>query len=156
MHSVWECSSALTLYWCQKNKFDNIYISRSQIIIAKYKWDIMPPRKSARKPQERGGHPRNNQHHCSNHAGIIKAFPTENSPPEGFLYRKHSLQMVFYVENLPPPHGFFFYIKIHPPGDYFINRKLSPWNTCRNLPPEYFLNRISSPRMRKAMWILRY
>ena len=34
--------------------------------------------------------------------------PTENSPPEGFLYRKHSLRMVFYVENLPPTEVFLY------------------------------------------------
>ena len=61
-----------------------------QIIIAEYKWDIMPPRKSAQKTAGKG-RPRNNQHHCSNHAGII-----EKSIP----HREKSPRKVFYIENI--------------------------------------------------------
>ena len=113
------CGSVLRhSHWRQKNKFDNIYISRSQIIIAEYKWDIIPPRKSARKTAGKGRPPKQSKslqqprrYHREKHP------PQRIVPPEGFLYRKHSLRTVFYVENLP--HGRFFYIEIHPPGDYF-------------------------------------
>ena len=53
-------------------------------------------------------------------------------PTESFLYRKPSLRIVFYLENLPQ--RTFFYIAIHAPGElFYIEKTFSP--ETENLPP---------------------
>ena len=119
-----------------------------QIIIAEYKWDtsIMPPRKSARKTAGKERPPKQStslqqprRYHREKHP------PQRKVPPESFLYRKHSLRMVFYVKNLSPRK--FFYIEIHPQGIILYRENFPP--EIETFPRNIFYIEFLLPKSRK-------
>ena len=108
------CGSVLRhSHWRQKIKFGNVYISRSP---NHYCRDH-----ASEKPQVRGD-PRNNQHHCSNHTGIIeKSIPQQRIVPRKVFYIDNILSGWFSMWRIFP-HGRFLYRNSSPRGLFYIEK----------------------------------